>query len=87
MLSCDIARPVSRCGISRDRRTDLTREVEVSVLSSLPLFVHLNRDRTLDPVGQDSSFPEKQESQTALVLSSAATVRSAWSGMPAFPQE
>jgi hypothetical protein len=34
-----------------------------------------------------SSFPEKQESQTALVLSSAATVRSAWSGMPAFPQE
>jgi hypothetical protein len=58
-----------------------------SALSPLSLFVHLNSDRTLDPVCQDSSFPEKQESQTALVLSSAATVRSAWSGMPAFPQE
>jgi hypothetical protein len=31
-------------------------------------FVHLKSDRTLDPVRQDSSFPEKQESQTALVL-------------------
>jgi hypothetical protein len=56
-------------------------------LEGLLSFVHLNSDRTLDPVRQDSSFPEKQESQTALVLSSAATVRSAWSGMPAFPQE
>jgi hypothetical protein len=32
------------------------------------LFVHLSSERTLEPVRQDSSFAEKHESHTALLL-------------------
>jgi len=38
------------------------------LLDRLLLLVHLSSDRTVEPVRQDSSFAEKQESHPALLL-------------------
>ena len=48
---------------------------------ALLVFVHLNSERTLEPVRHDGSFAEKQESYPALLV--VVRLESIWRGLPA----